>query len=207
MVAPYELSIHEYLRQLGSDAPTPGGGSTSAVVASLGAAMALMAANITLRSRKEEPNIQALVKAFQPITEGFEQQCLEDIYSFQEVMDTLRKKAGEELLQTAIQKAAEAPLEIARLCLKALELCEQLAPLIQKNVASDLGCAILFLRSACEGSLLTMKINLRYLTDPELVQSLLKEKERLELACREQVNRTMGRVEDKLKKIRGTSHV
>lgn len=207
MVAPYELSIQEYLRQLSSDAPTPGGGSTSAVVASLGAAMALMAANITLRSRKAEPEIQALVRGFQPITDRFEKLCLEDIRSFQNVMDTLEKKAGKELLQSAIQNAAEAPLEIARLCLQALDICEQLGPLIQKNVASDLGCAVFFLRSACQGSLLTMEINLRYLKDPLLVQSFHAEKARLDLACHERVDRTICQIEDKLKEIRGTSHV
>ena len=206
MVAPYEHTIHEYLRQLSSEAPIPGGGSTSAVVASLGAAMALMAANITIRSTAS-PAIQSLVRAFQKITERFERLCAEDMRSFQQVMAALEEKAEEGLLQSTIRQAAKVPLEISKICHQALELCEQLEPLIKKNVASDLGCAVFFLQAARQGSLLTMEINLRYLKDPLLVQTFQKEKERIDLACEGLAEKMKGRIEDKLKEIRGTSRV
>ncbi|WP_164984865.1 cyclodeaminase/cyclohydrolase family protein [Ammoniphilus sp. CFH 90114] len=194
-------SIKEYIRLLSSSAPTPGGGSTSAVVASLGAAIALMAARISDRSEVEielQIRIQSLLKHL----DHFEALCQEDIQAFQEVMTALEKKEEKEQLQHRILQAAQVPFELARECLDTICLCGELLYRIKKNVLSDLGCAVLFLDAACQGALLTMSINLKYIKDSKQLQFYQGEVERLKKQSRVTCKDILKRVETQMENIR-----
>lgn len=167
--SPYTYTISDYLQQLSSSAPTPGGGSTSALVASLGTAIAMMAARISDRTEEQE-EIQQRVQRFMSFCERFERLCQDDIDSFQHVMTGLKNKENKEQQQQNIERAAEVPLQLAKECLHAMLLCEELVSRIENNVLSDLGCAVLFLHAACHGALLTMSMNTCYIDDPDQVR-------------------------------------
>lgn len=174
--SPYTYSISDYLQQLSSSAPTPGGGSTSAIVASLGTAIAIMAARISDRSEKQQ-EIQHLVQRLTSLLERFERLCQDDIDSFQHVMNGLKSKENKEHQEHNIEQAADVPLQLAKECLSAIHFCEELVPRIKNNVLSDLGCAVLFLDAACQGALLTMSINTFYMMDSEEVSRFRTEEQ------------------------------
>lgn len=89
-----DRSIREYLNLVESGEPTPGGGSVSALVSSLGDALTLMTSNFSLDKKyfKElDPNIQEKVKQSQKDIQNsikkFNQYINEDARGFASVID------------------------------------------------------------------------------------------------------------------------
>lgn len=200
--SPFDYTISEYLHELGSSRPTPGGGSTSAVVAALGAAIAMMAARISDRN-EVDTDIQERVERLMQRQEEFETLCHEDMDSFQQVMNALESNKDEGQLQQAIELAAAVPLRLARECCSAIDLCESLAERIQKNVLSDLGCAVFYLQAACQGALLTMNINTGYLNDQELIQRLQQEGQAIRAESLAKGKEILYRIEKAMTKRKG----
>ncbi|MEW9667743.1 cyclodeaminase/cyclohydrolase family protein [Ammoniphilus sp. 3BR4] len=200
--SPFAHTIDEYLHVLSSSKPTPGGGSTSAVVAALGAAIALMAARISDRN-EDQVDIQQRVQRLKQHRDEFEKLCQEDMESFQRVMNALERKKDEEQLQQVIALAAAVPLRLAKECCSAMVLCEELIDRIQKNVLSDLGCAVFYLNAACQGALLTMNINTRYLKDHEQSYRLQQEGQAVRKESNAKCNEILFRIEEEMSTISG----
>jgi formiminotetrahydrofolate cyclodeaminase len=72
-------------------------------------------------------------------------------------------------LRTALVKATEVPVEIARAASRILALCAQLAPSARASTVSDLGVAVALAAAALEGAALTARVNLRDLDDGAVV--------------------------------------
>src|SRR4029450_2898630 len=72
----------------------------------------------------------------------------------------------EEAIQNALIHATEVPARTATDAAEALRVLESLQPVIHPNVASDLSGGFQMLRSAIEGGIANMRINLRDIKDP-----------------------------------------
>jgi glutamate formiminotransferase/formiminotetrahydrofolate cyclodeaminase len=175
-------TVREFLDQVASREPTPGGGAASAHVAALAAALAAMVAGLTV-GRKKYAAVDAEMRDILRRSEGararLEKLVEEDSAAFEEVM-RLRKtpannemeverKAGLEL--EALWKATRVPLDTARAAAEVLELAGELAGKGNRNAASDAGVAILMSQAAGRGALFNVAINLRDLPEgPEKEQ-------------------------------------
>lgn len=166
----WDRPARELLQETASPAPTPGGGSVTALSGAFGAALVAMALEISLGRRPDEAGEQAMRDLLADLTRHRERlQALadEDVAAFGGYMDALAlPRGGEEerrqrraALREATRAATAAPLETARVVVEALDLAPRAAELAHGEVVSDVGSGAALLRGALQASLLTVDIN------------------------------------------------
>ncbi len=171
------MEIGQFLEDVASDRPTPGGGSASALAGALSASLVAMVAGLSLK--KDEKNRKALREMRRKALALQRRLFLaieEDARSFEEVMEATRlprTTKSEELRRTkAIQKAyAKAMVTPGLVCERSIQLLDYSRFLIQKgnrNAISDAGVAAFLADAALAGGLLNIGINLVPITDQAL---------------------------------------
>ncbi|KAB2952622.1 cyclodeaminase/cyclohydrolase family protein [Heliorestis acidaminivorans] len=177
----FDESLREVLKQSASPAPTPGGGSVSAVAGAFGAAMVAMVGNLTVGKEKYkdvEPEAKELLHKANKVIEELEQLVQADIDAFNAYMDVYKmpKNTEEEkaLRAQALQKAAieatEVPLAIAEVALKGIEVAKAMASIGNKMAISDVGVGAYLGEGALKGALLSVDINLPVIKDADYVK-------------------------------------
>lgn len=170
------LTVTDFLDETAANSPAPGGGSVSALAASLGVALTSMVCRLTI-GKKKYADVQGEMESSLLKSEALRVQCTalvdEDTAAFNELMAAfgLPKDTEEqrERRSAAIQKSTRSatlvPMKLMELCASALELVKVTATKGNQNSLSDAGVAALMLRAACEGAALNVKSNLAGLQD------------------------------------------
>ena len=190
-----DKKVSNFLNELASNSPTPGGGSVAALAGALGAALISMVGNLTVGKKKYEDveeDIKKILSSSEKLRYELSQLIEEDVKVFNNFMATYKmsketedeKKKRAEMIQESLIKAAKVPLKVAYKCLDILSLSKEVAEKGNINVVSDAGVAVLMAEAALESAILNVKINLRMIKDEktrmELYSSikeiLLKEK-------------------------------
>lgn len=170
------LKLEELSERLASDAPVPGGGSASAIAASLAASLLAMVARLSLDRPKYEPyrktNNRALAAA-----EGSRRRLLEladeDARAYAGYAAARRMPhttADEEQARTQATKAAardatEVPLTVVRECAALLDEISAAAGRSNVNASSDLEVAARLAAAAAHGAASNVLINLPMVDD------------------------------------------
>ena len=173
-----EKTVHDFVAELASDSPAPGGGSASALAGCLGAALTAMVCNLSLDETKYKdrlPEILAIRGRVSELLENLGKAVDEDAQAFNEVMDAYKLPKGTDAekarrlktIQDSMKNAASLPLEVAAACLDALKLAGRILPLGNPNAASDAAVAGLMSYAAIQGALYNVKINLGFIKDAE----------------------------------------
>ena len=160
-------SLEEFLDQVASKSPIPGGGSVCALVGALAAALSSMVCSLTLSSKKYELShhkINQLLQESEKLRTRLYQLIDEDAQAYQKVVDTYKSKDPEKI-QESLKKAATTPLEIAQTAAKILESLKILNEEGNQNAASDCGVAKLLIEAAIKGAILNIQTNLQYIDD------------------------------------------
>lgn len=168
----------EFIDALASNQPVPGGGGASAYVAALGVALGAMVGNLTTGKKKYaefQDDITRILGEAEALIEDFKKLVNEDAEGFKPLAAAYKLPAGtdeEKLLkENAIQKAlipaADVPLEIARKCVEAIKMHEELAVKGTRIALSDVGCGVAFCKAALEGARLSALININMMKDAE----------------------------------------
>ena len=170
------MRVKDFVAETASESPAPGGGSVSACMGALGAALATMVANLSAHKRgwddrwKEFSDVaeqgQALVAELTALVD-------EDTAAFNRIMDALSLPKGTEAekaeraaaLEAATLYAASVPLKTMEASLKALPLALEMARKGNPASASDAGVAALAALAAVRGAHLNVRINAAGLTD------------------------------------------
>jgi glutamate formiminotransferase/formiminotetrahydrofolate cyclodeaminase len=171
--------VSRFVDDVSSDTPVPGGGSAAALAGSLGAALAAMVANLSVGRKDQDDELSEMSVRAQATKQALTTMVDEDARAFNGVMSAMRmprtteteRAAREQMLQTAYRRAAEVPLETARLSLTALELARVAASRGRHDAASDAGTAALLARAAVDGAALNVLINLGALADEAFVRT------------------------------------
>jgi len=165
-----DLTLQDFMEETASESPAPGGGSVSAYMGAMGAALGTMVANLSSHKRgwderwEEFSNYAERGKAIQ------EQLLLlvdEDTRAFNGIMQAfgLPKKSGEEKLarQEAITSATlhaiRIPFRVMETAYQCFELAEAMAAEGNPNSVSDAGVGAIALQACIEGAWLNVKIN------------------------------------------------
>ena len=175
-----EMKLSDFLEKIAAKTPTPGGGSVSAAVGAMGAALGVMTARY---SDMPEPE-----HALDEIKNEFLVLVDSDAEAYGQVNSAMAlpkdsddtKRRRKEALQIALGEASEVPLKGMLLGLRGLKVIADLAPKCNKNLTSDLEGAATFLESALNGCGENVKINAVSLTDKVRRAKLEKEHARLE---------------------------
>lgn len=186
----YDQSLREIIKISSSESPTPGGGSISAIAATLGLAMAAMVCNLTIGKDKYK-DIESQVTGYLAAAEGLTGKLIElteeDIKIFNKLMSAYRmpgiaeeeKKLRKNAVQQALKGATEVPMEIARACLQALQVTNKLSEIGNKAAISDAGVAAVMIEAALHGVLLNVDINTPAIKDRNYTDRILAEKEKM----------------------------
>ncbi len=161
-----EKNIDKFLEALASSAPTPGGGGAAALCGALGIALGNMVGNLTLGKKKYagvQEDIAELNAKAEALRAGFVALVDADAEAFAPLSRAysipMDDPARDEIMEPALLRAAEAPLEIMRKCAEALDLISGYAAKGSALAISDAGCAAALCGAAIEAAALNVKIN------------------------------------------------
>lgn len=181
-----DKSVQVFLDELASKAATPGGGSAAAVMGAISAALTSMVCNLTLGKPKYaevQGDIQALLEASESLRADLTAMIKTDVDVFDHVMScyampketdaekTIRSAA----IQDALKEAVQVPLDCAKACAKAIELCREAAEKGNLNVISDAGVAAMASYGALKSAALNVYINAASIKDRDYAEAKLSE--------------------------------
>jgi glutamate formiminotransferase/formiminotetrahydrofolate cyclodeaminase len=204
-----KLSITNFIDELSTDSPAPGGGSVAALCGALAASLTAMVANLTYGKKGYERHFKRMnelaVKAQQLKTELLRLVDL-DTAAFNRVMESMRlpKKTLEEQsireteLQSTTKDASRIPLEVMKKACEVLTLAGVATRYGNVNSISDVGVAALAADAAVRGAAMNVKINLPEIKDPEFKQEILEQLSKLIIQARRQSRRIVRQVERKI---------
>lgn len=199
-----ERDIQNFLAELASKAPTPGGGGAAALCGAVGVALGNMVGNLTL-GKKKYAEVQEDIAALNAKAESLREDFLALIDADAEAFEPLSKAYGipkdeparGEVMEAALLAAVQPPLEIMRKCVKALELIADYAAKGSALAISDAGCAAAITRAACEAAALNVFVNTKPMRDREKAGEINREANELLQKCalaREIYNNVTGRL-------------
>lgn len=203
-------SVGEFVDEVSRDTPAPGGGSIAALAGSIGAALAAMVANLTVGKAGFDGRYQeldALATRAQVIKDQLLAAVDADTRAFNGVMDALRmpkdtptqKAARSEAVQSGYKSATEVPMQTARLCRAALELCLDAARCGNDAMITDAGVGALVALAGVQGAAYNVRINLKAIKDAEYVArigievaSLVDDSRRIAALVEDEVTRVIS---------------
>ena len=166
-----EQAVPEFLDEVASSAPTPGGGSVAALAGALAGALATMVARLTIgkkRYAEHEERMRAVERDGEALRRELFDLVAEDAKAYEGFVaaSKLSQRTPEETatrekaLVDAARNAAAVPLRTAEACVRALELAAAVAEVGNANAVSDAGVAGWLARGGAEGAALNVSINL-----------------------------------------------
>jgi methenyltetrahydrofolate cyclohydrolase len=192
-----DRSLAEFTARLASTDPVPGGGSASAVAASLAAALLEMVAGLSLdrpRYAAYTATLERALGAGQRARRRFLELADEDAAAYARFTEARRLPKGSEPEQAqrarsiafAARSAADVPFEIVRQCRDLAVEIEALSGRSNVNASSDLNVAALLVDAAARGAAENVLINLPSADDEKYaaattveLQGLLKDLQQL----------------------------
>jgi len=174
-----EMKLSDFLEKIAAKTPTPGGGSVSAAVGAMGAALGVMTARYSDSSDAEHA-LDEIKNEFLALVDSDAEAygAVNSAMSLPKDSDDTKRRR-KEALQIALGEASEVPLKGMMLAVRGLKALADLAPICNKNLVSDLAGATTFLASAMSGCGENVKINAASLSDKVRRARLEKEYERL----------------------------
>ena len=170
--------LEQFMEQLSSSSPVPGGGSVAALECAMAAALLAMVSNLTI-GRKKYADVQtrAIEIRDQALTlrDRASRLADEDKEAYGRVSRVMEMPRGtdderaarRERLQHALKDAVQPPLQTMQLAVRAIELSSELLDIGNRSAISDVGTAAAAARAGFDGALLNVEINLAAIEDRE----------------------------------------
>lgn len=184
------MTLKGFARETASESAAPGGGSVSAYMGALAAALGAMVANLSAHKRGwddrwKEFSDQA-VKG-QDIMERLLKLVDEDTAAFAKIMNVFsmpkgteeEKAARAEAMEKATLYATQVPLRTMQTALEAMPLALEMARNGNPASASDAGVGAIAALAAVKGAQLNVRINAAGLKDRAMADSLTAEAEKI----------------------------
>ncbi len=171
-------TLTQFFGDLSSSAPTPGGGTASAVAGAMGVSLLMMVAGLPkTRTNTDEERI-ALDRCrttLGDLRRSLTAAADDDATAFDAVMAAFRQpkatdeeKAGRKAaIAAAMRGATDAPRTTLDLCLRALAVGVVVAEHGNPSASSDVRVAAQLLHAAAQGAAANIRINLDGMTDLE----------------------------------------
>lgn len=204
-----DLTARGFAEETASESPAPGGGSISAYMGALGAALGTMVANLTAHKAAYDDRWEEFsdyAEKGQELMERLLHLVDEDTEAFNRIMDVFgmpksndaEKAARAAALEAATLYATQVPLRTMEASYEVFALVRAMAEFGNPNSVTDAGVGALAARAAVRGAFLNVKINAAGLKDREMAQSLINRGAELaELAAKEE-NEILAIVESKI---------
>ncbi len=168
------LPIKKYISELSSEQSTPGGGGTSALVASLGIALEMMVARISLKKQEGErkKTLEETIQKLEKLRNDAEQVIDLDPKVYQEVMASYGAvkaakdpKQAEANVERALSNSFRLQADLALLVVMAKQFLSAVDSFAKGSIRNDLIVSSALLDGAFKGAVATAKINVVYMKD------------------------------------------
>ncbi len=174
-----EKPATQFLSELSSNAPVPGGGGASAAVGAFAAALGMMVTNLTI-GKKKYADYEEEVKAVRDRLEGLRDQLIDLVDGDAVAFEPLSKAYSipkddperDTIMENALYEASVVPMSIMETVLAAAKELEVLVEKGSKLAVSDVGVGILFAQAAIEGASLNVYINTKSMKDRDRAAAL-----------------------------------
>lgn len=203
-----QLTIEEFVGQLCSNAPVPGGGGASSMVGALSAALCSMVAELTTGKKKYaeyQADIDRILPQAVEISKSMMDLMSEDAKAFEPLSKAYSIPKDDpnrdEILENALVVAAKAPLQIVMECEKVAGLLEELYVKGSRLALSDVGVAASFLSAAVKGAAMNVYINTKLMKNREVASSMNEQTDRIVESVSVRADKVTKDVIDSLKGI------
>ena len=172
-------SCREFVTVLASDAPAPGGGGASALVAALGTALGNMVGSLTV-GKKKYADVEAEIVALKAKCDALQTELLDQVPADAEGFVPLAKAYGipkddpsrPAILEQATITACQVPMHIMELCCESIRAIKVFADKGSRLAVSDAGCGAAIVKSALQAASLNVFINTKTLQDRALAEQM-----------------------------------
>lgn len=171
--------MKEFLTDLSSKEPVPGGGGASALLGSVAAALCSMVANLTDGKKKYaqyQEDIERILKEMETAIWKIQAYIEKDAEAFVPLAKAYsiprEQSDREEILEQALQEAARVPMELAQLIYTLVPVMEELEVKGSRLAISDVAVAATACRAALEGAVMNVYINTRLMKNRGLAEDM-----------------------------------
>lgn len=205
-----DRTVGQFLNDLASGAPTPGGGSAAALSGAVAAGLIAMVCNLSI-GRKQyaafEAEAQAILRQAEDLRATLQQLAQEDIDVFNRLMAAYRlprmtdadAAARRAAIQHVLRAATDVPLQTARAIAQLLPLIPPLARDGNRTAVSDAGAAALLVQAAVPMALLNVEINLSMIDDQQFVREARAQVEDLTIGLQEEIAGVLLLIRDRVR--------
>jgi methenyltetrahydrofolate cyclohydrolase len=185
-----DKSLQVFLDELADKTPTPGGGSGAAVMGAMGAALVSMVCNLTVGKKgyeEVEDDLKDVLEQSEALRDRLTDMIRADVEVFDRLMASYgmpkatdeEKAVRSEEIQASLKETTDVPLNCARACADAIELCRVAAEKGNLNVISDAGVAVVAADAAMKSAALNVYINVGSIKDKAFAEERLTELEKI----------------------------
>ncbi len=179
----YDKSCKEFVTELASKAPVPGGGGASALVGAVGTALGNMVGSLTV-GKKKYADVEEDIKALMVKGDALIAELLKLIDRDAEVFEPLSKAYGlpkdteeqkaekDRIMEACLREACSVPMEIMEKCCEAIDLIAEYAKKGSALAISDAGVGVAFSKAALMGASLNVFINTNSMQDRQYADKL-----------------------------------
>ncbi|MFH0943968.1 MAG: cyclodeaminase/cyclohydrolase family protein, partial [Planctomycetota bacterium] len=204
-----DRSVTGFVEETAAESPAPGGGSVSATIGALGAALTGMVANLSSHKRGWDDRWEEF-SGWAEKAKACQEELLrlidEDTAAFNGLMAAFglskgtdaEKRERDEAIQAATRKAIDVPFRVMEVALECMATTREMASIGLPSSVSDAGVAAVCARGAVLGAFLNVKINARGLGDGEAVSKFLSAGASIEERAKGLEKEILGLVEAKI---------
>jgi len=168
------MTCREFIDILASKSAVPGGGGASALVGAVGMALGSMVGSLTV-GKKKYADVEADIIAIMDKAASLQSELLslvdEDAVAFEPLAKAycIPKDAPDraQVMDEALKIASTVPLQIMRVCAKAIELHDEFAKKGSVMAVSDAGVGVACCKAALQGASLNVFINTGSMSDKD----------------------------------------
>lgn len=205
-----DLTVNGFAEETSRESPAPGGGTISAYMGALGAALGTMVANLSSHKAGWDDRWEEFSRwadRGQRLMDELLHLVDEDTDAFNRIMAAFGmpkttdedKRMRSVAIQEATLYAAQVPLRTMKASMQVFDICRAMAADGNPNSVSDAGVGALAARAAVLGAGLNVKINASSLKDRGTAEALIAEADGLMAKANEAESEIMKITEEKIK--------
>jgi len=175
-----DMPFSEFIQLLGSKQSTPGGGSATAMIGTLGIALSNMVGHLTIGKKKyaaHKDEVKQLVHQGAKLSAELSELIDKDVAVFKPLarayglsQDNPKQiEFRKQTIQACAMKACSVPLTIMHKAYEGLRIHERMSQIGTAIAMSDIGCGVAFLKATLISAYFNVSINLKSVQDDSFV--------------------------------------
>ncbi|MBU6504328.1 MAG: cyclodeaminase/cyclohydrolase family protein [Betaproteobacteria bacterium] len=205
----HNMPVQQFLDELASAAPTPGGGGAAAIMGAMGAALISMVANLTIGKKGYEAvegEMKSQLAAAEALRARLTDMVADDVNAFNQLMAAYKlpkdteedKSARSEAIQESLKQATRVPLACAHACAEVIRVAQRSAEHGNRSVISDTGAGVLAVQAALRTASLNVGINVPSIKDATFAAVAQQEIDTLLNECLPLTEAVLARVQARM---------